>query len=1205
MQGAQTRRKWWMLWGVLVAMALTTHAHGRRRARPDPMAQVALKSGYIAAEAQRLVSQGTERGATPAGAVDLMRLAALGPWRPQGEISGALHAAAKDARRGPLVRAVAWWLLRDHALRTLDLDTVAEAREALGLISAFLVRSGEAPDPLAPIKASEWRVYPEQMGHGMIWLDAVIRPASDNEATLVTEIEAPGGGAILRLGFDDQVKVWLNGDQIYEAKEPHRSWLDQVAVPLVLKAGRNRLMFQVRQDEGAWRLVARLTDPEGVPLKGLKASTAIEGPAPEPLVDAEPPEQYAHIWRALWAISELDAPPAQGLRDLADYARVTGLPNHDQTEPQVAVEAAWEDDPSPRSLRAWVRLLPEARQQAIRTTHLPEQPILLADVVADLFDRLEVAEGHYYARRHRMALEQVSGILEIDERFAPAWRLKALVMEDIGLPNTAVQILEGARSRCGELPGLLKASASSLKAAGRHAEALGALQSLIERKLAGPDDHYRLANTLHLRGRADEAVQMLDGVSALRPELWYHALEAAQIRLTQGRRTEALERLLTLDRQIPEASPVVELLAEVYARLGKAEEARTQLARALKLSPSDELLERRLDALSARGGPERLGPELTKILETSDPEGASAHVLYHHARTEVQPTGLASRRLRRVVRLLDAEGARQFAEWSLAYVPGRQRIEIHTARLYREGQPPSSPARGDRDLSEPEYRLYYDLRAEVLTFDQPRPGDVIEVSWSITDIEGDPAFPGYYGELAYLQEYFPRARSVVDVAGPAADALAIELADRGVSIERSALDGGGARFTAEQVPAVAWEAGMPGGSSLRAFVHVSTAKGWGEIDTRYRTLLQDRDKPDRALKALAREWTRGVEGAEAQIGRLYAEVAARTRYVGLELGMHSFQPEQPRITLARGYGDCKDKATLLIALARALGHEAHLTLVRTRSSGALPPKPASLAIFNHAIVYLPGLDRFLDPTVDRNDPWTLPPSDQGAVAFIVGRDAEPRQVPVQSSKRNVTEWEMVITLDRRGVGRGQWRWETRGHPGTVARRALEPEGSRAELVARALGDRFPGVKILDAAVEGIKPAFDPVTASGRLTLPLSLNDGKVEVPLGGGPWGLVSSYAEAAQRANPLELTFKHTWRQRLELRLPQGWSAKAVSPVKLESPFGTFEATAEVSPGGVVLDATLRLDVRQIPADQYPAFRSWLSRIDQALAQVVEVGGA
>ena len=131
---------------MLAAMALTTHAHARRRARPDPMARVALKSGYIAAEARRLVAQGAARGETPAGAVDLMRLAALGPWRPQGEVSAALRAAATDTGRAPLVQATGWWLLRDHALRTLDLDTVGQAGGP-GVDLAFLVRPGEAPDP--------------------------------------------------------------------------------------------------------------------------------------------------------------------------------------------------------------------------------------------------------------------------------------------------------------------------------------------------------------------------------------------------------------------------------------------------------------------------------------------------------------------------------------------------------------------------------------------------------------------------------------------------------------------------------------------------------------------------------------------------------------------------------------------------------------------------------------------------------------------------------------------------------------------------------------------------------------------------------------------------------------------------------------------------------------------------------------------------
>ena len=123
-----------------------------------------------------------------------------------------------------------------------------------------------------------------------------------------------------------------------------------------------------------------------------------------------------------------------------------------------------------------------------------------------------------------------------------------------------------------------------------------------------------------------------------------------------------------------------------------------------------------------------------------------------------------------------------------------------------------------------------------------------------------------------------------------------------------------ARFTAEQVPAVAWEAGMQR-SSLRAFVHVSTAR-WDEIDTRALTpLLKDRDKPDRAPKLWPKNGPRGWGPRLKSAASMQKWPLAP--HVGLELGMHSFQPEQPRITLTRSYGDCKDKATLLIALARS------------------------------------------------------------------------------------------------------------------------------------------------------------------------------------------------------------------------------------------------------------------------------------------------
>ena len=43
------------------------------------------------------------------------------------------------------------------------------------------------------------------------------------------------------------------------------------------------------------------------------------------------------------------------------------------------------------------------------------------------------------------------------------------------------------------------------------------------------------------------------------------------------------------------------------------------------------------------------------------------------------------------------------------------------------------------------------------------------------------------------------------------------------------------------------------------------------------------------------------------------------RYTGIEFGEAAIVPHDPAETLAKKYGDCKDKATLLVAMLRAAG----------------------------------------------------------------------------------------------------------------------------------------------------------------------------------------------------------------------------------------------------------------------------------------------
>jgi len=84
------------------------------------------------------------------------------------------------------------------------------------------------------------------------------------------------------------------------------------------------------------------------------------------------------------------------------------------------------------------------------------------------------------------------------------------------------------------------------------------------------------------------------------------------------------------------------------------------------------------------------------------------------------------------------------------------------------------------------------------------------------------------------------------------------------------------------------------------------------------------------------------------------------------------------------FGDCKDKASLMFTMLREAGIESRIVLVRTRSNGAVADFPASLAVFDHVIVYVPELDLYLDGTAEHSGTVELPVGDQGVMALLVG-----------------------------------------------------------------------------------------------------------------------------------------------------------------------------------------------------------------------------
>ena len=87
------------------------------------------------------------------------------------------------------------------------------------------------------------------------------------------------------------------------------------------------------------------------------------------------------------------------------------------------------------------------------------------------------------------------------------------------------------------------------------------------------------------------------------------------------------------------------------------------------------------------------------------------------------------------------------------------------------------------------------------------------------------------------------------------------------------------------------------------------------------------------------------------VGRLHREV----RYTGVEFGSARLIPEYPSETLRRRFGDCKDKSTLLVAALRASGIDAYLALLSAGDDQDVSADLPGLGMFNHAIVYVPGV----------------------------------------------------------------------------------------------------------------------------------------------------------------------------------------------------------------------------------------------------------
>jgi hypothetical protein len=101
---------------------------------------------------------------------------------------------------------------------------------------------------------------------------------NDRAAYARTDIlSATAQDAVLEIGSDDGVKVWLNGTAVHARSISRGVTPADDKVTVHLNAGKNDLLVKVTQGDGGWGVCLRVADAQGKPLTGVTSPRSADG----------------------------------------------------------------------------------------------------------------------------------------------------------------------------------------------------------------------------------------------------------------------------------------------------------------------------------------------------------------------------------------------------------------------------------------------------------------------------------------------------------------------------------------------------------------------------------------------------------------------------------------------------------------------------------------------------------------------------------------------------------------------------------------------------------------------------------------------------------------------------------------------------------------------------------------------------------------
>ena len=1002
-------------------------------------------------------------------------------------------------------------------------------------------------------------------------------------------IYAPQDLAVqIRIGTSGSLKAFLNDELMIEYFDENNNDLDTYIVETELKKGWNRLLIKVGFSEiDRANFMVRITDAQGDPVDGLQISTAPQSYPVKP----------GNSFRAIPNFAErffqqqIEAQPDH----LENYALLADcyLRNDKAIEGELVLRDALKLSPNCalfhyRLIEAYSR---GEKYDEIATTweRLHNLDPQIPEVLTYRFyrfvenEQMEEAEAalnrlgelrpesrewfaaalNFYSQKR-----QVEKIIEISrqayEKYPDSWDF-AYMEATIAIQTTrsyqrAIEIYQDQLQKNYDATILATLAEAYLQDSN-----VPAWEETYQKMLAldpsAPGYYFQMARTYAALQNYDAAQQML---------------------------RKAIEIC-------PNNSAYWAKLGEVLRASGAADQAREAYREALAYQPTNYEARDILRELEGKKSVFSYFPEanIGELVKAS-PDAAAypqddALIVYHDLKRVVYHLGASESAEELLVKVFNSRGIDAFKEYYIGVIAYNEGLNVEKAVVIK------------KDGSE----VKADIDRNHVVFKSLEEGEHIYLKWKIKNYYSGKLSNQFWDQF-YFNSFYPVKDIRYSLLVP--EDFQFEYRTQRMELKPSRQktpDGLLYQWRLSDEPAMVYEYGMPVAEDVSKILHISSIRDWPYMVDWYADIAQTKTRSSYEIREqVAALFAGKPESSEAEkIRTIYNFITENIRYSSVSFRQSGLIPQEARDVLVNKIGDCKDVATLCIAMLREVGITAHYVLVNTRDEGLNEHILPSID-FNHCIAGVEtrrGL-QYLDLTANNYPYGALPNMDLGSFSLLIkpGVTApayiQVDQTPGRNLERKLTATigqDNSLTLEKSGVRSGSLAASFR------ANYRDQPPATREKSLLETLAREYPDVKLLHFEIENLEDLNQPVRYRYDFVIPGYLS-GVGDFKFMKIPW------TDALENNKALSYETRQypyyywpaadTVREESEILLPPGYvPAELGEDAVLNCAIASYTLRLKYDNGRIFARRELINHKAVVSPEEYPEFKKFYNAVIQA----------